>query len=151
MRDLTRFVASHSGRLPTVGEVPPYGIVGVSPSKYLERDPDPPYIRRDIDERLDDAIVKQRFLVLVGQSKVGADGGLAGRPDLTSAFAAPVGVLGRGIGVVQDLVHTDSLAVAVVAGEGALVVGDGGDADGHRGVHGRFLSGRWRWCRPSPP
>src|SRR5688572_23278472 len=71
MRDLKRFVASRSGRLPTVGEVPPYGIIGVSPSKYLERDPDPPYIRRDIDERLDDAIVKQRFLLLVGHSKAG--------------------------------------------------------------------------------
>jgi cellulose synthase operon protein C len=71
MRDLTRFVASRSGRLPTVGEVPPYGIVGVSPSKYLERDPDPPYVRRDIDERLDDALVQQRFLVLVGHSKAG--------------------------------------------------------------------------------
>jgi cellulose synthase operon protein C len=71
MRDLTRFVASRSGRLPTVGEVPPYGIVGVSPSKYLERDPDPPYVRRDIDERLDEALVQQRFLVLVGQSKAG--------------------------------------------------------------------------------
>jgi cellulose synthase operon protein C len=71
MRDLTRFVASRSGRLPTVGEVPPYGIVGVSPSKYLERDPDPPYVRRDIDKRLDDALVQQRFLVLVGHSKTG--------------------------------------------------------------------------------
>ncbi len=71
MWDLTRFVASRSGRLPTVGEVPPYGIVGVSPSKYLERDPDPPYVRRDIDERLDDALVQQRFLLLVGHSKAG--------------------------------------------------------------------------------
>jgi TolA-binding protein len=71
MRDLTRFVASRSGRLPTVAEVPPYGVVGVSPSKYLERDPDPPYIRRDIDECLDDALVRHRFLVLVGHSKAG--------------------------------------------------------------------------------
>jgi len=71
MKDLTRFVGSRSGRLPTVGDVPPYGIIGVSPSKYLERDPDPPYVRRDIDERLDDALVEQRFLVVVGPSKAG--------------------------------------------------------------------------------
>ena len=71
MEDLTRFVASRSGRLPTVGDVPPYGIIGVSPSKYLERDPDPPYVRRDSDERLDDALVRQRFAVVVGDSKAG--------------------------------------------------------------------------------
>jgi TolA-binding protein len=71
MRDLTRFVASRSGRLPTVGEVPPYGIIGVSPSKYLERDPDPPYVRRDVDEHLDDALVRQRLVVVVGDSKAG--------------------------------------------------------------------------------
>jgi hypothetical protein len=72
MKDLTRFVGSRSGRLPTVGDVPPYGIIGVSPSKYLERDPDPPYVRRDIDEHLDDALVEQRFLVVVGPSKAGS-------------------------------------------------------------------------------
>jgi TolA-binding protein len=71
MSDLTLFVASHSGRLPSVGEVPPYGIIGVSPSKYLERDPDPPYVRRDSDERLDDALLRQRFAVVVGDSKTG--------------------------------------------------------------------------------
>jgi cellulose synthase operon protein C len=68
---LPRFAASRAGRLPTVDQVRPYGIVGVSPSKYLSRHPDPPYVRRDIDDLLDDLLERRRFALLVGESKAG--------------------------------------------------------------------------------
>jgi non-ribosomal peptide synthetase-like protein len=58
--------------LPTVAETPIYGVVGVSPSIYLQRDPDPPYVRREVDELLDHALEQERFVLVVGSSKAGA-------------------------------------------------------------------------------
>jgi non-ribosomal peptide synthetase-like protein len=57
--------------LPTVAETPAYGAVGVSPSIYLQRDPDPPYVRREVDELLDQALDQHRFVLVVGSSKAG--------------------------------------------------------------------------------
>jgi non-ribosomal peptide synthetase-like protein len=54
-----------------VATTPPYGVVGVSPSIYLPRDPAPPYARRDADEPLDRALAEQRFVLVVGGSKAG--------------------------------------------------------------------------------
>jgi tetratricopeptide (TPR) repeat protein len=54
-----------------VAQVRPYGIVGVSPSKYLPDHQDPPYVRRDVDDLLDDVLEQRRFALLVGDSKVG--------------------------------------------------------------------------------
>jgi hypothetical protein len=60
-----------SGRVPRVADVSPYGIVGVSPSKYLERDPFPPYVNRDVDPLLDE-LLRQRGVALVsGASMAG--------------------------------------------------------------------------------
>jgi tetratricopeptide (TPR) repeat protein/transcriptional regulator with XRE-family HTH domain len=59
-----------SGRLRTVSEVNPYDI-GVSPSKYTEGAERPPYVRRDLDVALDDALATKPFVVIVGDSKVG--------------------------------------------------------------------------------
>jgi tetratricopeptide (TPR) repeat protein len=67
----TKLAASRAGRIPTVAQVRPYGIVGVSPSKYLTRHPDPPYVRRDVDGLLDDVLERRRFALLVGDSKAG--------------------------------------------------------------------------------
>jgi non-ribosomal peptide synthetase-like protein len=58
--------------LPTVAETPIYGVVGVSPSIYLQRDPDPPYVRREVDDLLDHALEQERFVLVVGSSKAGA-------------------------------------------------------------------------------
>ena len=62
---------SRSGRLPTVAEMPIYDLVGVSRSVYLQRDPDPPYARREADEPLDHALEQRRFVLVVGSSKAG--------------------------------------------------------------------------------
>jgi non-ribosomal peptide synthetase-like protein len=55
---------------PTVAGTPPYD-VGVSPSIYLQRDPDPPYVRREVDELLDRALQQHRFVLVEGPSKAG--------------------------------------------------------------------------------
>jgi tetratricopeptide (TPR) repeat protein len=62
---------SRPGGLPTVAETPAYGVVGVSPSIYLQRDPDPPYVPREVDELLDQALDQHRFVLVVGSSKAG--------------------------------------------------------------------------------
>ena len=64
--------APRSDGRPTVAETPIYGVVGVSPSIYLQRDPDPPYVRREVDDLLDHALERQRFVLVVGSSKAGA-------------------------------------------------------------------------------
>jgi non-ribosomal peptide synthetase-like protein len=61
---------SRPGRAPTVAETPAYR-VGVSPSIYLQRDPDPPYVPREVDELLDHALDQRRFVLVVGSSKAG--------------------------------------------------------------------------------
>jgi hypothetical protein len=66
---LPRFAASRAGRLPTVAQVRPYGMVGVSPSKYLPDHPDPPCVRRDVDDLLDDLLERRRFALLVDESR----------------------------------------------------------------------------------
>ena len=60
-----------SGRVPSVAEVSPYGIVGVSPSRYLERDPFPPYIGRDMDHLLDQLLRQRGVALVTGASKAG--------------------------------------------------------------------------------
>jgi hypothetical protein len=59
-----------SGRLRTVSEVSPYDI-GVSPSKYMADADRPPYVRRDLDLALDNALAAKPFVVIVGDSKAG--------------------------------------------------------------------------------
>ena len=68
---VARRARSRSGGPPTVAETPIYGLVGVSPSIYLQRDPDPPYVRREVDELLDQALEQRRFALVVGPSKAG--------------------------------------------------------------------------------
>jgi non-ribosomal peptide synthetase-like protein len=58
-------------RAVPVATADPYGIVGVSPSVYLHRDPTPPYVARDADAALDRALEAQRFVLVVGDSKAG--------------------------------------------------------------------------------
>jgi hypothetical protein len=60
-----------SGRVPTVSEASPYGIVGVSPSPHLPRDPLPPYAGRDVDHRVEEVLGQRRVALLVGESKAG--------------------------------------------------------------------------------
>ncbi|HZA81043.1 MAG TPA: hypothetical protein VFC13_06175, partial [Actinomycetes bacterium] len=54
-----------------VATADPYGVVGVSPSVYLHRDPTPPYVARDADAALDRTLEAQRFVLVVGDSKAG--------------------------------------------------------------------------------
>jgi non-ribosomal peptide synthetase-like protein len=63
--------APRSDGLPTAAETPIYGAVGVSRSIYLQRDPDPPYVPREADEPLDQALGRRRFVLVVGDSKAG--------------------------------------------------------------------------------
>jgi hypothetical protein len=60
-----------SGRVPTVAEVSPYGIVGVTPSKHLEDDPAPPYVGRDVDHLLDELLRRRGVALVTGASKAG--------------------------------------------------------------------------------
>ena len=60
-----------SGRVPTVAEVSPYGIVGVTPSKHLEDDPSPPYVGRDLDPLLDELLRLRGVTLVTGASKTG--------------------------------------------------------------------------------
>jgi hypothetical protein len=60
-----------SGRVPAVSEVSPYGIVGVSPSKYHARDPFAPYVGREVDHFLDGVLDQRQVALLVGGSKAG--------------------------------------------------------------------------------
>jgi serine acetyltransferase len=60
---------SRRRRPRTVADTPIYGAVGVSPSIYLQRDPEPPYLPREVDEQLDQAFERQRFVLVVGASK----------------------------------------------------------------------------------
>ena len=62
---------SRSNGLPTVAGTPIYGVVGVSRSIHLQHDPEPPYVRREVDELLDRALQQQRFVLVVGPSKAG--------------------------------------------------------------------------------
>jgi non-ribosomal peptide synthetase-like protein len=62
---------SRPGGPGTVAGTPIYGLVGVSPSIYLQRDPDPPYVRREVDELLDQALQQRRLALVVGPSKAG--------------------------------------------------------------------------------
>ncbi|MFE7032448.1 tetratricopeptide repeat protein [Streptomyces sp. NPDC057621] len=59
------------GELPRVSDVPIYDI-GVTRSKDLARDPNPPYVpRRREDRQLDEALESQPFILLAGDSKAG--------------------------------------------------------------------------------
>jgi hypothetical protein len=60
-----------SGRVPTVAEVSPYGIVGVTPRKHLPGDPFPPYVGRDLDPTLDELLRLRGVTIVTGASKVG--------------------------------------------------------------------------------
>jgi cellulose synthase operon protein C len=60
-----------SGRVPRVAEVSPYGIVGVTPSKYLQHDPLPPYVSRDVDHLLDELLRQRGVALVTGASKAG--------------------------------------------------------------------------------
>ena len=62
---------SRSNGLPTVAGTPIYGAVGVSRSIPLQHDLEPPYVRREVDELLDRALQRQRFVLVAGPSKAG--------------------------------------------------------------------------------
>jgi hypothetical protein len=57
----------HPGVLPTVAQVDPYK-VGVSRSNYVDHDP---YITREADQSLDDALKNALFVLVLGASKAG--------------------------------------------------------------------------------
>lgn len=59
-----------TGVLPAVKDVNPYHI-GISPSKYMEIEPRPPYIQRDIDIEIDKSLADKTFILIVGDSKAG--------------------------------------------------------------------------------
>jgi cellulose synthase operon protein C len=66
-----RQILSYSSPIPTVSQVDPYGL-GASPSKYSgEPKRTDPYIRRDIDDRLDDAIARFPFVLVAGPAMSG--------------------------------------------------------------------------------
>jgi non-ribosomal peptide synthetase-like protein len=94
---------SRDGGPPTVAEMPIYGLVGVSPSIYLQRDPDPPYVRREVDDLLDQALQQRRFALVVGPSKAGKSRSAieAARRRLP---AAPLVVPGDGVTALAELV-----------------------------------------------
>gem|GEM_PF-882382 len=87
----------------TVAETPVYGLVGVAPSIYLQRDPDPPYVRREVDQLLDQALEQRRFALVVGPAKAGKS-----RSAIEAARrclpAAPLVVPGDGAGALAELV-----------------------------------------------
>jgi CHAT domain-containing protein/tetratricopeptide (TPR) repeat protein len=57
--------------IPRVEEIRnPYGAVGVSMSKYAEAGQDP-YVARDVDGELEDALRTKPFVLLIGDSKAG--------------------------------------------------------------------------------
>jgi non-ribosomal peptide synthetase-like protein len=88
---------------PAVAAMPIYGLVGVSPSIYLQRDPDPPYVRREVDELLDQALQQRRFVLVVGPAKAGKSRSAieAARRHLP---AAPLVVPGDGARALAELV-----------------------------------------------
>jgi non-ribosomal peptide synthetase-like protein len=95
---------------PTVAEAPIYGVVGVSPSIYLQRDPDPPYVRRAVDEQLDQALERQRFVLVVGSSKAGKSRSAfeaVRRRFPASPLALPAGDAGALAKLPGDAVGTD--------------------------------------------
>jgi tetratricopeptide (TPR) repeat protein len=63
-------VTPRPGRVLTVARVDPY-TVGVSPSTCTALGRRPPYVRRDVDEQVDEALVETSFTLLVGASKAG--------------------------------------------------------------------------------
>jgi hypothetical protein len=76
---------SKPGVLPTVADVSPYEI-GVSLSKYASNPTDrPPYWPREVDGQLRRSLQRERFVLLVGDSKAGKS---------RTAFEAAAEVLG---------------------------------------------------------
>jgi tetratricopeptide (TPR) repeat protein len=71
VKQVARKARSRSDGLLTVAGTPIYGAVGVSRSIRLQLDPDPPYVRREVDALLDRALEQQRFVLVVGPSKAG--------------------------------------------------------------------------------
>jgi cellulose synthase operon protein C len=60
-----------SGRVPRVHEVSPYGVVGVTRSKELVGDPNPPYVARDVDHLIDEVLGQRGVALVTGASKAG--------------------------------------------------------------------------------
>jgi tetratricopeptide (TPR) repeat protein len=94
LRPVLELPLGPDGGLPTVADVDMYDI-GVSRSRYVTRTrPDPPYVRRSVDDELERVIDEEPFILLVGESKSGKSRTafeLLRRRRGSAAFVAPSG------------------------------------------------------------
>lgn len=132
--------------IPRVRDVIPYD-VGVSPSRYVgDSGRPPPYVRRDVDTELRDALREHPFVVLVGPSKAGKS---------RTAFEAIRRVFPNGRLIVPDaaeprvLERLDELTPSPLKEEGTVVWLD--DLDRFLGSTGLDADRLKEWAaQPSP-
>jgi hypothetical protein len=72
VRELLILPPGHDGQLPRLSTLSPYRL-GASPSRYGddEHRGSDPYVCREVDEKLDEALAEKPFVLVVGDSKAG--------------------------------------------------------------------------------